>query len=260
MRNLLIPPAGPIGARTATVAAASRRDRYHRWVAATTLGELVGFTIPALVGAAVTAAGLRQAFTVVAMVLAGTGEEAVLGWAQSRVLRRELPDLRAADWVRATAAGAALAWLIGMTPSSLHDTLATWPLLLLLPVGLLAGAALLATIGVAQWTVLRRHVGRSAVWVAANALGWVAGLVVFFTAIGLAPAAQPRWPPPACSADLAWVWWSRWSPVRSSFACSTDAALPAPDRSVDGGEWRPSAAKQVLRPGSGPVRQPWDPV
>jgi len=188
MRNLLIPPAGPIGARTATVAAASRRDRYRRWVAATTLGELVGFTIPALVGAAVTAAGLRQAFTVVAMVLAGTGEGAVLGWAQSRVLRRELPDLRAADWVRATAAGAALAWLIGMTPSSLHDTLATWPLLLLLPVGLLAGAALLATIGVAQWTVLRRHVGRSAVWVAANALGWVAGLVVVFTAIGLAPS------------------------------------------------------------------------
>ena len=59
------------------------------------------------------------------------------------MLRRELPDLRAADWVRATAAGAALAWLIGMTPSSLHDTLATWPLLLLLPVGLLAGAALM---------------------------------------------------------------------------------------------------------------------
>jgi hypothetical protein len=77
---LLIPPAGPIGARTATVAAASRRDRYRRWVAATTLGELVGFIIPALVGAAVTAAGLRHAFTVVAMVLAGTGEGAVLGW------------------------------------------------------------------------------------------------------------------------------------------------------------------------------------
>jgi hypothetical protein len=95
------------------------------------------------------------------------------------VLRRELPDLRAADWVRATAAGAALAWLIGMTPSSLHDTLATWPLLLLLPAGLLAGAALLATIGVAQWTALRRHVGRSAVWVAANALGGLGmGLVV----------------------------------------------------------------------------------
>jgi hypothetical protein len=82
--------------------------------------------------------------------------------------------------VRATAAGAALAWLIGMTPSSLHDTLATWPLLLLLPAGLLAGAALLATIGVAQWTVLRRHVGRSAVWVAAAGVlgGLGMGLVV----------------------------------------------------------------------------------
>jgi hypothetical protein len=44
---------------------------------------------------------------------------------------------------------------------------------------------------VAQWTVLRRHVARAGVWVAANALGWLAGLVVVFAAIGVAPAGSP---------------------------------------------------------------------
>jgi hypothetical protein len=100
-----------------------RRERYRRWVAATTLGELAGFTVPAVVGAAVTAAGLSQALTVLALVAAG----------------------------------------------------------------LVAGAALLTTIGAAQWLVLRSQVERAGIWVPANALAWVAGLVVVFTAMGLAP-------------------------------------------------------------------------
>jgi hypothetical protein len=48
-----------------------------------------------------------------------------------------------------------------MLPSTFHDALAGLPLPLLAVLAVVAGAALLATIGMAQWTVLRRHVERS---------------------------------------------------------------------------------------------------
>jgi hypothetical protein len=51
--------------------------------------------------------------------------------------------------------------------------------------------ALLATIGAAQWLVLRRYVDGSGVWVVANALAWITGLVVVFAAIGVAPSDAP---------------------------------------------------------------------
>lgn len=40
--------------------------------------------------------------------------------------------------------------------------------------------SLLASIGTAQWLILRRHVDRAAWWVVATALAWLAGLGVFF--------------------------------------------------------------------------------
>jgi hypothetical protein len=166
---------------------ATRSERYRRWVAATTLGELAGFAVPAVVGTVVTAAGLSQALTVLALVLAGTGEGAVLGWAQSRALRHDLPGLRPRDWVAATAAGAAVAWLLGMLPSSFYGTLSGWPPAALAAAGLVAGTALLTTIGGAQWLVLRHHVERAGVWVPANALAWVAGLAVVSAAMAMAP-------------------------------------------------------------------------
>jgi len=160
-------------------------------VAATTLGELAGFTIPAVVGAAATSAGVGQRASMVLLVLAGVGEGTVLGWAQSRMLRRELPALRAGDWVGATAAGAGVAWSIGMLPSTFsQQLLELWPPVLVAG-GVLAGVLLLATIGVAQWLVLRRHLVRSGGWVLANALAWIAGLAVVFAAIAVAPPDAP---------------------------------------------------------------------
>jgi hypothetical protein len=73
--------------------------RYRRWVVATTGGELAGFAIPAIVGATATSVGVGQGASLVLLVLAGVGEGAVLGWAQSGMLRRELPELRTGDWV-----------------------------------------------------------------------------------------------------------------------------------------------------------------
>lgn len=93
--------------------------RYRRWVMATTCGELAGFAIPAIVGAAAASADIGEGASMAVLVLAGVGEGTVLGWAQSRMLRRELPELRTGSWIRATAAGAAVAWALGMLPSTL---------------------------------------------------------------------------------------------------------------------------------------------
>ena len=174
------------------ISVAARADpRYRRWVVATTCGELAGFAIPAIVGATAASADVGQSALMALLVVAGVGEGTVLGWAQSRMLRRELPELRTGDWIRATAAGAAVAWSIGMLPSTFsRQFLELWPPLLVV-LGVLAGVVLLATIGSAQWLVLRRHVDRSGSWVVANALAWVAGLVVVFAAIGIAPGGSP---------------------------------------------------------------------
>ena len=171
----------------------SARDdpRYRRWVVATTCGELAGFAIPAIVGASATSVGVAQSTSMVLMVLAGVGEGTALGWAQSRMLRRELPRLGTGDWVGATAAGAAAAWTIGMLPSTLHAHLVElWPPMLI-AFGALAGVLLLASIGFAQWLVLRRHLDGSGIWIVANALAWIAGLAVVFAAIGVAPGDSP---------------------------------------------------------------------
>jgi hypothetical protein len=48
-----------------------------------TLGEAIGFMVPAVVGAGIAAASWRQLPILIAMVLAGAVEGAVLGAAQS---------------------------------------------------------------------------------------------------------------------------------------------------------------------------------
>jgi hypothetical protein len=58
---------------------ALRRATYRRWVIATAIGELAGFTIPALAGTGVAAAGVQPAAALALMVAAGAGEGAVLG-------------------------------------------------------------------------------------------------------------------------------------------------------------------------------------
>jgi hypothetical protein len=52
------------------------------------------------------------------------------------------------------------------------------------PVGAAAGLALLLSIGVAQWIVLRRHLPRAARWIVANALAWIAALPIPFAVLG----------------------------------------------------------------------------
>jgi hypothetical protein len=161
---------------------------WRRWTVATFLGETAGFLVPVL-AVLLGADQLPEPLRILVLVSAGAGEGAVLGAAQAHVLGRELRRLRARDWIVRTALGAALAWAIGLTPAALGDRLTAWPVGAVLALGVLAGLVLLLSIGVAQWTVLRRHVPRAGRWIAWTAFAWSGALAVFML------VATPLWQP-----------------------------------------------------------------
>jgi hypothetical protein len=107
----------------------------------------------------------------VALVAAGAVEGAVLALGQAFVLRRELPRFDSRAWTAATAAAAALAWSIGLLPSTVGDRIDDVPLAAAVPAGVVL-VTLLLPLGVAQWWVLRRYVERAPVWIWANVLAW----------------------------------------------------------------------------------------
>jgi len=96
-----------------------------RWVMANSLAETVGlgaaFGIGAILLPYLSAPGILAAIATVAIaVLAGTLiEGTVVGTAQWLVLRRPLPRMKWWAWVLATAAGAFVAWTLGMLPTTL---------------------------------------------------------------------------------------------------------------------------------------------
>ena len=146
--------------------------RLVRWVLVVTLGEAVGFTVPAAVGVAVTGASWGPLATLVAIVLAGSVEGAMLGGAQADCLYRwrVLPVRRL--WIVATSVGAAVAWSLGMLPSTvnLRWTAAT-------AVGAGVGVLMLLTsLPLAQYFVLRDHVKRAALWIPINIAAWLLGI------------------------------------------------------------------------------------
>jgi hypothetical protein len=125
-------------------------------------------------------------------VAAGSVEGAVLGYAQWRALRLALPAVGWREWMGATAMAAALAWALGMLPNTLMDAagvgaggmIAAW---------VIVAPAILLSIGVAQWLVLRRHLPRAALWVPANIVGWILGLAPTFIGPALASETTPVW-------------------------------------------------------------------
>lgn len=151
------------------------------------LGELIGFVPPAVVGVVLAGFGVVDSVLVLGLTLAGLGEGAVLGWAQSRVLRDEAPSVDGFDWTIATALAAAFAWFVGMVGGALlgaDDPPGTLVVGALVPLGCLA----VASIGWAQWIVLRRAVQRSAIWIPVNAGAWLLGVAIPVTALSVVPA------------------------------------------------------------------------
>lgn len=168
---------------------------WRDWVGLNALGELIGLAIPMAVAALWATRTSALAFASL-MVVAGTLEGVVVGYAQWRVLRRPFSALAAASWVKWTALGAAVAWALGMIPSVLmHETshaqtpdfgemTTTTQLLLAALTGLVLGPVL----GVPQWFVLRRHIDIAAWWIPANSLAWAFGMPVVFLGAGAVPA------------------------------------------------------------------------
>jgi hypothetical protein len=138
-----------------------------------TLGEAVGFTVPAVVGVAVTAAAWAPLPTFVAIVLGGSVEGAMLGAAQADCLYRwrVLPVRR--WWIAATSVGAAVAWLLGMLPSTLDGL--SWTPATAVGAGV-GGLMLLTSLPLAQYLVLRDHVGRPTLWISINIAAWLLGI------------------------------------------------------------------------------------
>lgn len=171
---------------------ADRRRLWLRWLVTVTVGEAVGFTLPAVVGAT----ALSTPAGVPLLLLAGAVEGAVLGLSQWWVLRRIFPTLPAPRWIGATAAAAVVAYVLGGTPSATEPVWGAWPSAVAVLVAAPLGAALLVSIGVAQWLVLRRLAARSSEWVWWTAGAWLAGLTAFLM------IATPLWNP---GQPLAWV-------------------------------------------------------
>jgi hypothetical protein len=172
------------------------RALLRAWLPVVAIAELVGFVVPAVVGVVTVASPVVVSFT--ALVAAGAVEGALLGAGQVHVLRRALPAVSRGRWTALTSGAAALAYVVGLLPST------TAPLLVRLPIpvlGVLLGAGavlLLGSIGTAQWLELRRHVEHAAAWIGITALAWLLGLGVFLA------VAMPLWHPgqPVASAVL----------------------------------------------------------
>ncbi|WP_280300206.1 hypothetical protein [Nocardia neocaledoniensis] len=159
----------------------------RRWMTWVTAGEALGFAGPALAG--VLTRDAAPVVAVTALLAAGLGEGAVLGAAQAHALAPVLPGLRARTWTAVTALGGAVAWAIALTAVTAGDAVARWPLAVSVPLALVGATALLSSIGIAQWVVLRRFVARAHRWIVGTALGWLSGLAAFFA------LTTPLWQP-----------------------------------------------------------------
>jgi hypothetical protein len=175
-----------------------RARLWRRWIAATTLGELLGFLAPALVGVLVVGATAEIAtplgplLLLIGLVVAGSLEGAALGFAQWLALRQALPALVWHHWTGATALAGAVAWSLGMLPPTLTDLFALDPVAQI-GAWLVVAPGLLLSIGVAQWLVLRHHLPQAGGWIPANALGWTLGVGLTFLGASLVTEAMPLW-------------------------------------------------------------------
>jgi hypothetical protein len=152
-------------------------DLTRSWIPSVTIAEFVGFTVPATAGIATASSSATVALP--AVIAAGAVEGALLGWGQVRVLRRALPTISRTRWIAATSFAAALAYLLGMGPSTWVSPVTTWPPVAVVGTMSLLGIAVLFSIGTAQWLVLRTHVPNATPWISITALAWFLGLAVF---------------------------------------------------------------------------------
>jgi hypothetical protein len=157
--------------------------RLGRWVGFVVAGEGAGFLLPVGGFALAASLGLDAWAAWALLVFAGAGEGALLGLGQSLALRGSRAEVPVGRWVAATSVAASVAWSIGMLPPTLADlgipldfaAAGTWVVVVL------GGIALLATIPLAQWPVVRSAgVPRAWQWIPLNMAAWAVGLLFTF--------------------------------------------------------------------------------
>lgn len=167
------------------------KNIWRNWILATSSGELLGFAIPAVIGPAVYflankyLGGLSPVLIYAVTAVGGFGEGAVLGAFQSFVLKKYVKDFASSRFIIYTALAAVIAWLLGMTPSTLHIEI--WPVSLIIFFAVGASIIFLLSIGTAQWLVLRRYFENALWWIPVNALAWPIGVLVPVVTISLVP-------------------------------------------------------------------------
>lgn len=152
-----------------------RPDRHlrRRWILAVSVGEGVGFTIATSLAVLGLVAGIDGPGRLALAMVGGALEGAALASGQYLGMRAGRPV--AWRWIGATALAAALAWTLGMMPSTLGMDLGEPVALIALAVG---GIVLLASIPVAQWLVLARP--GTFRWVPVNAGAWLVAILWTF--------------------------------------------------------------------------------
>ncbi|MGI9545447.1 MAG: hypothetical protein ACR2MX_19455 [Cyclobacteriaceae bacterium] len=133
------------------------------------------------------------------MLVAGLIEGTIVGYFQWRVLKLKFGAIPKSRWIFLTAFGAVIAWFLGMLPSMFLSqsssksmpTDVTPPLVVIVLLGGMMGAALGALWGGIQWVELRKHVKWAKQWIWANTLGWFVGLAIIMLAATLPNDSTP---------------------------------------------------------------------
>lgn len=123
---------------------------------------------------------------VMVMFFAGAAHGATVGIAQSLLLRKVVHGIHVWSWTLATAAGAGLAWAVGMAANIAAADAAWTPEKIAFAIGI-GGTVLGALLGSVQWLLLRRHAEGAWTWIPANAAAWVAGLAAMWALVTRIP-------------------------------------------------------------------------
>ncbi|WP_051215391.1 hypothetical protein [Granulicoccus phenolivorans] len=141
-----------------------------RWIVAVSIGEAIGFAVAT--ATAITAILLRvdDVQRLLLAVAAGAVEGAALASGQYAAMTHHRPPL--GRWTAATAAGAALAWLLGMLPSTVGFGPDSVGAVVVFAVG---AVVLLGAIPMAQWLALHRR--GTFRWVPINMGAWLVAVL-----------------------------------------------------------------------------------
>lgn len=163
-----------------------RNMRTRRWIIAVSIAEAAGFAVAASVAIATISAGIDGPPGFALTVAGGAVEGTLLGLGQWYGMSGSRPPL--ARWVAATAGGGAVAWSIGMLPSTIGLDFAQPATYVFVAVG---GLALLATIPTAQWLALHR--AGTVSWIPVNMGAWAAAILWTFAPSPFIDETSPVW-------------------------------------------------------------------